>query len=62
MQITCVSCGSEKFRAGDVQPHPEGGFDVVMPCSQCGTPNTIVHDDDPEFAKQLLSFFAVEPA
>ena len=62
MQITCVSCGSETFRAGDVQPHPEGGFDVVMPCAKCNTPNTLVHDDDPEFAGSLLAFFASEPS
>lgn len=55
--VTCVNCGCNRFNAGDVQPHPDGGYDVIMPCADCNTPNVALHDTDPEFAKLVLSFF-----
>jgi len=60
-QITCVSCGSDTFKAGQIELSPEGGYDVWLPCAECGTPHKMVHDDDPEFAKTLMEFFAGEP-
>jgi predicted nucleic-acid-binding Zn-ribbon protein len=58
---TCVRCGSDSFRAGEIEPAPEGGFYVVMPCAKCHYPNHIFHDHDPEFAKMLMEFFAAGP-
>jgi hypothetical protein len=55
--ITCVNCGSSKFLAGELQLSEEGGFDVVMPCAECKTPNPVLHDNEPEFAQLLLKFF-----
>jgi hypothetical protein len=57
MVITCVSCGSDRFRAGELELAPDGGYTVVMPCADCGVPHTILHDDDTDFAKALLDFF-----
>ena len=57
MTITCIKCGENTFSAGDIQPTLDGGYDVVMTCRACGTPNTVLHDEDPEFAKALGSFF-----
>ena len=28
-----------------------------MPCSDCGTPNNVLHSDDVELCKMLLDFF-----
>jgi len=61
MMITCTRCGSETFRAGVIELSPQGGFDVVLPCSNCGTPNPLLHENDPELAKMLFSFFAEQP-
>lgn len=61
MQITCIRCGCERFKAGEIQPAPQGGFFVVMPCAECDTPNTVLHDESSEFAEMLLSFFEVSP-
>jgi hypothetical protein len=60
MVITCVSCGSDRFNAGEIEISEDGGFNVVMPCAQCGTPSRAIHDDDPEFAKLLIDFFGTE--
>ena len=57
-QVRCVECSSSRFRAGEIELSPGGGFDVVMPCAECGTPNTVFHDEDPEMARTLLGFFA----
>jgi len=57
MVITCENCGSDRFRSGELELDPGGGFTVVMPCAQCGTPNKTIHDQDPEFAKMLTEFF-----
>jgi hypothetical protein len=57
MVITCLNCGSDRFKAGELRPSPQGGFDVVMPCSECGTPLSTIHSDDMELAKELLKFF-----
>ena len=59
--IACVSCGEERFGAGVIEASPLGGFDVLMPCKNCRTMNMVLHDDDPEMAQLLLSFFAAEP-
>ena len=56
--IACVSCGEERFGAGVIEASPLGGFDVLMPCKNCRTMNAVLHDDDPEMAQLLLSFFA----
>ena len=58
--IACVSCGSTKFLAGELEQDPQGGFNVVMPCAECKTPNSVLHDDEPEFAQLLLDFFSPE--
>lgn len=55
--LTCAKCGSERFKAGQLELAPEGGYVVVMPCAECGHPNTAMHDDDPAFAKMLAEFF-----
>ena len=60
MTITCIRCGSDRFKAGEIQPAPQGGYFVVMPCAECGTPNAMLHDEDPEFAQTLLEFFSPE--
>lgn len=60
-QIRCIDCGSERFKAGEIEMSPGGGFDVVMPCVACGTHNVVLHDSDPEVAKMLLGFFAAAP-
>jgi hypothetical protein len=59
--VTCIKCGSDRFKAGQIELSPEGGYDVVMPCAQCGTPGPVMHDHDPEFAKSLLDFFSSGP-
>jgi hypothetical protein len=58
MQITCTNCGSDRFKAGDVNLSPRGGYEVVMPCSDCHTPNMVLHSDDVELCEALLKFFA----
>ena len=55
--ITCGSCGSDRFKSGEIELDPEGGFTVVMPCAECGTPSRVIKDEDPEFAKLLMEFF-----
>ena len=63
ISAACARCGCDRFKAGEIQPapEPEGGFYVVMPCSDCGYPNALLHDHDPEFAQALLEFFAAGP-
>lgn len=61
MVITCVNCGSDRFKAGQIELNEGGGFNVVMPCASCGTPSSVIHDNDPEFAKLLLDFFGSSP-
>lgn len=61
MVITCANCGSDRFKAGEIELSEDGGFNVVMPCAKCGTPMQALHDDDPEFAKMLVGFFASDP-
>lgn len=58
-QITCVKCGSDRFRAGEIELSEDGGFIVVMPCTECGTPNKLIQSDDTEFAQLLLEFFQI---
>lgn len=58
----CLACGNDRFGAGVIEPSPQGGFDVIMPCKACGAPNQAMHDDDPEMAQMLLSFFAADPS
>ena len=62
MQETCSNCGNETFSAGEIELHPEGGYDINMICKECGTPNTILHEDDTELAQILGQFFAAPPA
>jgi aspartate/methionine/tyrosine aminotransferase len=57
MTITCIRCGADRFKAGEVQPAPQGGFFLIMPCSECDTANVVLHEQDEEFAKTLLEFF-----
>lgn len=57
MVITCASCGSDRFRAGELEINEDGSFTVVMPCAECGTPSKQIQDNDPEFAKLLMEFF-----
>lgn len=57
MVITCTNCGSDRFNAGEIELNPDGGYTVVMPCVECGTPSRVIHDHDPEFAKLLIEFF-----
>jgi predicted nucleic-acid-binding Zn-ribbon protein len=57
-QVTCIRCGSDRFKAGEVQPAPQGGFFLVMPCAECDTGNTVLYDGDMEIVQALLSFMA----
>lgn len=57
MTITCIRCGSARFKAGEIQPAPQGGFFVVMPCAECDTANVMLHEQDEEFALSLAEFF-----
>jgi hypothetical protein len=61
VQITCIRCGCDRFKAGEIQPAPQGGFFVIMPCAECDTPNVVLHDMDEGFAETLLEFFEVHP-
>jgi DNA-directed RNA polymerase subunit RPC12/RpoP len=58
MVIACENCGSDRFRAGEIELNPQGGFTVSMPCAKCGTPSKVIQDNDPEFAQLLGEFFA----
>ena len=60
MQITC-QCGSDRFKAGEVQLSPAGGYDIVMPCSSCHEPVVVLHGHDPEMAGELIRFFGEGP-
>lgn len=57
MEITCIRCGCGRFKAGEIQPAPQGGFFVVMPCAECHEPNPVLHEYDEDFAKSLAAFF-----
>lgn len=57
MVITCDACGSDRFKAGELELNLDGSFTVVMPCANCGTPSKQIQDTDPEFAKLLMEFF-----
>ena len=56
--IRCMNCDSDRFKAGQVELSPRGGYEVIMPCSDCGTPNNVLHSDDVELCKMLLDFFS----
>lgn len=57
MTITCVSCGYDRFRGGELELSPGGGYEVVMTCAKCGTPNRHLASNDPGLAQALVEFF-----
>ena len=60
MRITCPHCGSDRFKAGTIEPCPTGGVDVLMPCAGCNQPLNVFTEMDPEIVRELLEFFGVD--
>jgi len=57
MTITCIRCGADRFKAGEVQPAPQGGYFLIMPCAECEEANVVLHDYDEESVTFLMEFF-----
>jgi predicted nucleic-acid-binding Zn-ribbon protein len=57
MTVTCVKCGHDRYRRGELELSSEGGYEVVMVCANCGYPNRALASDDLDLAKALIQFF-----
>jgi hypothetical protein len=57
VQFTCIRCGSDVFKAGEVQPAMQGGYFLILPCAECDYANVAFHDMDEEYMETLQQFF-----